>query len=166
MFFLSVHNCLLPPSSRYLRGRLVFIRNTADKHNGQPDDKFSHRSCIGISALNTTTPFLVADFRSTWFTPIQKQPIACSFLAASSTFFVICVLERIPSICTSLISRISSSSVSALLILVHPGIIVLTEILCGHLADILQEENTYFFFGITGFSFVTHTANMHITVDK
>jgi hypothetical protein len=40
-------------------------------------------------ALKTTTPFFVAAFKSTWFTPIQKQPIACNFLAASMIFFVI-----------------------------------------------------------------------------
>ena len=47
-------------------------------------------------ALKTTTPFLEAALISTWFTPIQKHPMACNFFAAAKTFGVICVFDRIP----------------------------------------------------------------------
>ena len=64
-------------------------------------------------ALKTATPLRVAAFRSTWFTPMQKQPMACNFSAASSTFLLICVLLRMPSRCTSFTAAMSSCSLRA-----------------------------------------------------
>ena len=47
-------------------------------------------------ALNTGTPFLAPETRSTWFVPIQKQPSAIRDLALLSTSERTSVLERIP----------------------------------------------------------------------
>lgn len=52
--------------------------------------------------LKTAMPDCAAAVRSTWFVPMQKQPITRRFLAAERTREVICVLERMPRTWTSL----------------------------------------------------------------
>src|SRR5665213_3440407 len=47
-------------------------------------------------ALKTVMPFLVAEAISTWLVPIQKQPIACSFVALFNTSSVIFDFDLIP----------------------------------------------------------------------
>ena len=47
-------------------------------------------------ALNTGIPKDCAALISTWFVPIQKQPIATNFLAWLSTFSLRFVRERMP----------------------------------------------------------------------
>ena len=66
-------------------------------------------------ALKTGTPLAPATSSATWLVPMQKQPMARSAPAASSTGAVMCVLLRSPTATQSWISRIRSSSPSALL---------------------------------------------------
>jgi hypothetical protein len=52
----------------------------------------------------------VGGVEETWLVPMQKQPMATSLVAASSTFSVIWVRERRPTKCTSRMRSINSSS--------------------------------------------------------
>lgn len=46
--------------------------------------------------LKTAIPFLAAYCVSTWFVPIQKQPMTIRFFASRKTRDVSCVFERMP----------------------------------------------------------------------
>ena len=61
-------------------------------------------------ALNTAMPCAAAPGRSIWSVPMQNAPIATRLSAASSTFAVTWVLERMPSRCTPSMRSISSAS--------------------------------------------------------
>lgn len=52
--------------------------------------------------LNTAMPCVAAYWRSTWFVPIQKQPMTMRLRASLSTRSVSLVLDRMPMTCTSL----------------------------------------------------------------
>jgi hypothetical protein len=52
--------------------------------------------------LNTAIPLSAAYFKSTWFVPIQKQPMTIRFFASLRTRAVSCVFERMPMTWTSL----------------------------------------------------------------
>lgn len=56
--------------------------------------------------LNTAIPWRAAYSRSTWFVPMQKQPITSRFLARLRTFWDSLVLDRMPITWTSLIGCI------------------------------------------------------------
>jgi hypothetical protein len=64
-------------------------------------------------ALKTGMPRWAAGASSTWSVPMQKQPMAISRSAASSTRRVTRVRERMPRRCTPPIRRRSSSSARA-----------------------------------------------------
>lgn len=52
--------------------------------------------------LNTAMPLSAAHWRSTWFVPMQKQPMTMRFLASFSTRAVSLVFDRMPMTFTSL----------------------------------------------------------------
>lgn len=52
--------------------------------------------------LKTAIPSWAAVFKSTWFVPMQKQPITVRFFAELRTRAVSLVLERMPMTWTSL----------------------------------------------------------------
>ena len=64
-------------------------------------------------ALNTAMPRRVAAARSIWFVPMQNAPTASSCPAAARTASVTCVVERMPSSCTSPMRAASSPASSA-----------------------------------------------------
>jgi hypothetical protein len=64
-------------------------------------------------ALKTATPDEVAALRSTWLTPMQKQPTARSLSAEARTLSVTRVFERMPRRWTPRTAAANSSSPSA-----------------------------------------------------
>ncbi len=93
-------------------------------------------------ALKTAMPRSAAATRSTWLVPMQKQPIACRSVAASSTRGVMWVLERMPSRSTP--GSVSTSSSSdrepgAQLDLEAPSL----EDLDGERMDVLEQQHLH-----------------------